>query len=78
MSSTAQGSSTSQEPLSTSPSCTHKFSFFDEVFQLANNERQKAGLSPVMLAKELIQSAQSHTDDMAKNNYFSHTGLDGF
>ncbi len=77
---TFTGSSTSnvkKTPTAPAPACNTQFNFFDEVFRLANNERTKAGLNPVMLATELIQSAQSHTDDMAKNNYFSHTGLDG-
>jgi Cysteine-rich secretory protein family len=56
-------------------SCTAERTFFDEVFNLTNAERQKAGLMALTLSTELIRAAQSHTNDMATNNYFSHTGL---
>ncbi|GEM_PF-3259446 len=59
------------------PSCTEQSTFFDEVFRLTNTERQKVGLMPLTLSLELIQAAQAHAVDMASNDYFSHTGLNG-
>jgi len=48
-----------------------------ELLQLTNAERQTAGLSPLGLSSQLGQAAQAHAEDMANNNYFSHTGLNG-
>jgi len=42
-----------------------------------NNARQRFGLNPVKLDNDLVMLAQSHADDMAKNNYFSHYDLRG-
>jgi hypothetical protein len=48
-----------------------------ELLRLTNLERQKAGVPALRLSNKLNQAAQNHADDMAKNNYFSHTGLNG-
>lgn len=48
-----------------------------ELLRLTNLERQKAGVAALSLSNQLNQAAQNHADDMAKNNYFSHTGLNG-
>jgi hypothetical protein len=48
-----------------------------ELLSLTNAERQKAGLPALKLSSQLGQAAQNHAKDMAINNYFSHTGLDG-
>jgi uncharacterized protein YkwD len=48
-----------------------------ELLSLTNAERQKAGLPALKLSSLLGQAAQNHAKDMAINNYFSHTGLDG-
>lgn len=34
-------------------------------------------LPPLKLSKSLSVVAQSHADDMSKNNFMSHTGSDG-
>ncbi len=52
-------------------------SFEGELLKLTNIERQKVGLAPLRLSSRLTRSAQSHASDMAKNNYFSHTGRNG-
>ncbi|PZV12523.1 MAG: hypothetical protein DCF20_17515 [Pseudanabaena sp.] len=52
-------------------------SFETELLKLTNQERQKAGLAPLKLSSQLTRAAQSHAVDMAKNNYFSHQGLNG-
>jgi uncharacterized YkwD family protein len=45
-----------------------------QVLQLTNNERAKAGLQPLMgNYSELNSSARVKAEDMEKNNYFSHT-----
>ncbi len=56
---------------------SHRGSFETELLKLTNLERQKAGLSPLKLSSQLTRAAQSHAVDMAKNNYFSHTGQNG-
>ncbi len=52
-------------------------SFEVELLKLTNIERQKVGLSPLKLSSRLGRSAQNHAADMARNNYFSHTGRNG-
>jgi len=47
------------------------------VLALVNKERATAGCQPLAEDKRLDQAAQGHSDDMAKNNYFSHTSQDG-
>ena len=48
-----------------------------ELLALTNAERQNVGLPALTLSSQLGQAAQNHADDMAINNYFSHTGLNG-
>ncbi|MEE3716355.1 CAP domain-containing protein [Tumidithrix elongata RA019] len=48
-----------------------------ELLRLTNLERQKVGLAPLKLSSQLRKAAQNHAIDMAKNNYFSHTGRNG-
>lgn len=43
-----------------------------EVVRLANVERQKSGLAPFTASSELSRVARFKSEDMAKNNYFSH------
>ncbi|KAI9906253.1 hypothetical protein PsorP6_003183 [Peronosclerospora sorghi] len=42
-----------------------------------NKQRATAGLPPLCLNRKLHNAAQSHSDDMAKNNYMGHGGMDG-
>jgi hypothetical protein len=48
-----------------------------EVASLTNAERTKAGCAPLTVDTRLTSAAQGHATDMAVNNYFSHTSLDG-
>jgi uncharacterized protein YkwD len=48
-----------------------------EVFRLVNVERAAAGESPLAWNHELFVAAQRHAEDMAAQDYFSHTSLDG-
>lgn len=47
--------------------------FQNEVVQLVNAERKKAGLSGLAENASLMKTATIKSEDMAKNNYFSHT-----
>ena len=46
-------------------------------FALVNKERKKNNLSELELDEDLLAVARAHSQDMAANNYFSHTNLDG-
>lgn len=52
-------------------------SVIQEVVNIVNHERSKAGLSPLRIHSQLNAAAQAHSDDMARNNFMSHTGSDG-
>lgn len=47
------------------------------VFDLVNEERAAAGLSPLALNAKLNDAAQAHAESMYEEGYFSHTGSDG-
>lgn len=49
----------------------------EEMLSLVNNLRADNGIAPVVLNTELNMAAFDHSYDMAHNNYFSHTGLNG-
>lgn len=44
-----------------------------EILNLTNAERQKAGLTPLAMDDNLMNSARAKSKDMSKNGYFSHT-----
>ncbi len=48
-----------------------------EVLNLVNDERIEAGLHPLTWNDQLFNAARSHSLNMAVENYFSHTSLDG-
>ncbi|MFF1594775.1 CAP domain-containing protein [Streptomyces sp. NPDC058286] len=47
------------------------------VLTLVNNERSKAGCSPLTMNAKLTKAAQDHSKDMASHENMSHTGSDG-
>lgn len=49
----------------------------DDVTVLVNKERAKAGCRSVRTDERMRTAARRHSADMARNNYFSHTGLNG-
>lgn len=49
----------------------------DQVLALVNEARAGAGCGPVTGNAALGTAAQSHADDMAAHDYFSHESLDG-
>lgn len=50
----------------------------EEVVRLVNEEREKHNLQPLQISEKLMQTAREKSDDMAKNNYFSHTDPNGY
>ncbi|WP_371502215.1 sigma-70 family RNA polymerase sigma factor [Kitasatospora sp. NBC_00374] len=48
-----------------------------QVLDLVNAERAKAGCGPVKANAQLQTAAQRHSDDMAARGYFDHTNPDG-
>lgn len=48
-----------------------------EMLQLVNIEREKAGLSPVTFDRALRDVARAHSQDMFQRGYFSHYSLEG-
>ena len=49
----------------------------EEVFNLVNQERAVNSLHALNCDDRLVLAARNHSEDMAENNYFSHTSLDG-
>ena len=49
----------------------------EEMLSLVNGIRADRGIAPLRLNTELNKAAYDHSYDMASNNYFSHTGLNG-
>lgn len=49
----------------------------DAIINLVNVERSQAGCLPLIPNDQLLATAASHSQDMAINDYFSHTGKDG-
>ncbi|MCP3804428.1 CAP domain-containing protein [Allokutzneria sp. A3M-2-11 16] len=47
------------------------------VLDLTNGHRAAAGCPALTTNPQLAASAQAHSEDMARHNYFSHTGKDG-
>lgn len=52
-------------------------SLVQQIVALTNVQRQQHGLRPVKLNSVLSGTAQAHTEDMAFNDFFAHTGSNG-
>jgi uncharacterized protein YkwD len=48
-----------------------------QVVDLVNAERASAGCDPLVVSPQLVSAAQGHSEDMAVNDFFSHTSSDG-
>ncbi|GHJ26202.1 CAP domain-containing protein [Streptomyces hygroscopicus] len=48
-----------------------------QVVDLVNSERAKAGCRPLTVNEKLAEAAQKHSEDMAAHGKMSHTGSDG-
>ncbi len=59
------------------PSANPESGFATEVLTLVNQHRANAGCTPLKLDARLTQAATAHSQDMARNDYFSHTSRDG-
>jgi uncharacterized protein YkwD len=64
-------------PTPTSSCPSHYGSYELELYDMINEERANAGLSPLAPHYSLETSAGEHSDDMAVNHFLSHTGSDG-
>lgn len=51
--------------------------YASQVVTLTNQERASAGCPPLSVSDRLTQAAQGHSQDMAVNDFFSHTGSNG-
>ncbi len=51
--------------------------FIEEVAELINLERTRADLDPLQIDSQLSQAAQIHSESMANDDFFSHSGIDG-
>jgi len=60
----------------TTPTSEHD-AFVVRVVEETNVYRNRAGCPALRLNAQLNSAAQRHSDDMARNNFFSHTGSDG-
>jgi uncharacterized protein YkwD len=54
-----------------------QLSFEEQVIDLINQERARAGLAALNSDARLIVSARKHSQDMADRGFFSHTGSNG-
>ena len=48
-----------------------------EAFRLINEERDEAGLGPLIWSDRIADVARLHSGNMAEYDFFSHKGLDG-
>jgi uncharacterized protein YkwD len=49
----------------------------DEVVDLVNEQRAKAGCEPLAVDPQLVDAAEAHSTDMAERDYFGHTTPEG-
>ena len=61
----------------TSPAENTGSNFLTEVVRLTNIIRAQNGLSPLSVSSQLQQAAQTQSENLAFQDFFSHTGLDG-
>jgi uncharacterized protein YkwD len=52
-------------------------SFEERIVQLVNEARSQNGLAPVTVNLQLMTAAETHSQNMATQDFFSHTGVDG-
>ena len=63
--------------LSKSSGILHPKELERRIFQLTNEGRRKNGVPPLAPDDNLAAKAREKSDDMLKNNYFSHTSPEG-
>jgi uncharacterized protein YkwD len=62
---------------SPAPTPTPLPDFEQQVIDLINQERGARSLAPLHIDDRLMRAARHHSQDMAANNFVSHTGSDG-
>ncbi|SES09716.1 CAP domain-containing protein [Psychrobacillus sp. OK032] len=62
-----------KEPVKENNEAVQVSSVIQQVVNLTNQERAKAGLKALQIDTKLTQSAQAKSQDMKNKNYFSHT-----
>jgi len=67
----------SATPLPAGCSPAGNAAYENEVVNLINQERQDRGLNALVQNTSLRSAARRHSEDMACNDFFSHTGSDG-
>ncbi|TQR20689.1 hypothetical protein FG384_06235 [Psychrobacillus vulpis] len=70
---TTKQEATEQKPAQTASEGATVPAVIQEVVDLTNKERTKAGLKALQIDTTLTQSAQAKSQDMKNKNYFSHT-----
>ncbi|MEO0409137.1 MAG: CAP domain-containing protein, partial [Cyanobacteria bacterium P01_A01_bin.135] len=73
----AQVTTKNRSSASASSSTQRQRRFVRQILVLTNRARQRAGLAPLRRNAALQRTAQSHSNDMARNGFFSHTGSNG-
>ncbi len=70
---TTTNNTTTTQPTTTTTTQSGLSAQEQQMVNLVNNERAKAGLKPLAVDTKLSQMARVKSQDMADNNYFSHT-----
>ena len=70
------GERSASQMLEPAPSTTNQ-DFIYKVLELTNIERSKLGFSPLTLNTQLLSAAQTQSQNMGLQDFFSHTGKDG-
>lgn len=66
-----------ERPIPRDDAPTRLDAFEMEVVSLINEIRASEGLQPLRISDKLSEAAEEHSEDMAAENYFGHTGSDG-
>jgi len=65
------------EPITQSQIINNLKKLRTDLLAMINNDRRRLKLSPVVLDDDLNMFANAHSDDLSKNNYFSHINMNG-
>ncbi|MEB3360167.1 MAG: CAP domain-containing protein [Synechococcales bacterium] len=71
------GTGSGSEITSPTGDSTTNINFINQVLQLTNQFRAENGVPPLALNTLLNSAAQNHSQNMAQQDFFSHTGADG-
>jgi uncharacterized protein YkwD len=65
------------QTVDTWPQTAEQRAMAEQVLAVVNAERLAAGCGPLTLNAQLTAAAQTHSEDMARNDFFGHLGSDG-